>query len=125
MSKQVLIVEDDRPLRTFFRQVLSHADCEVTVTGSRVEAGREILEAEFDYLLIDIEVEDGNAMDLVAECCDANLNVIIITSNEEYFRECKALGVLAFVRKPLSGSGLIKLIHNINELDDPDVYVRA
>lgn len=124
MPKQVLIMEDDAALRTFFRQVLTHNDCTVATTATRIDALHYLMNDSFDYLLFDIEVEDGNALDLIGECCDKGLNVIVITSNEQYLAQCKRMGVLAFIRKPIAASDLIKLIYNIDDLDLPHMYIR-
>ena len=124
MSKNILIMEDDAALRRFFKQVLSHSNCEVTTASTRVDALHQIHNGNFDYLLFDIEVEDGNSLDLIQECCDAGKDVIIITANEQYLADCKSMGVLAFIRKPIAASDLIKLVNNIDDLDLPHMYVR-
>jgi DNA-binding NtrC family response regulator len=117
-------MEDDTALRSLFRQVLSHNNCEVSTTATRIDALHHIHNKNFDYLLFDIEVEDGNAMDLIAECCEQGQNVIVITANEQYLRQCKELGVMAFIRKPITASDLVKLIYNRDAVDLPHVYIR-
>jgi DNA-binding NtrC family response regulator len=124
MSKNVLIMEDDAALRKFFQQVLSHSNCAVATSSSRMDALHHIHNHQFDYLLFDIEVEDGNAMDLIAQCCNEGYNVIVITANDQYLAECKKIGVLAFIRKPIAASDLIKLVNNIDDLDLPHIYIR-
>lgn len=124
MSKNVLIMEDDAALRKFFKQVLSHNDCNVATVATRMDALHQIHNTDFDYLLFDIEVEDGNSLDLIQQCCDAGQDVIVITANEQYLAACKKMGVLAFIRKPIAASDLIKLINNIDELDLPYTYIR-
>jgi len=112
MPKHILIMEDDVPLRTFFHQVLTHNNCDVAATGSRMDALYYIHNHDFDYLLFDIEVEDGNALDVIRECCEQGQNVIVITANEQYLTQCREMGVLAFVRKPVTATELIQLINS-------------
>lgn len=124
MSKNILIMEDDVALRNFFTQVLTHSDCNVATSATRIDALHHIHNNNFDYLLFDIEVEDGNSLDLIAQCCDDGYNVIVITANEQYLADCKAMGVMAFIRKPIAASDLIKLVTNIDDLDLPHMYIR-
>lgn len=124
MSKNILIMEDDAALRRFFKQVLSHNDCKVAAVATRIDALHHIHNSNFDYLLFDIEVEDGNSLDLIQQCCEAGQDVIVITANEQYLADCRDMGVLAFIRKPIAASDLIKLVNNIDDLDLPHTYIR-
>jgi DNA-binding NtrC family response regulator len=124
MSKNVLIMEDDAALRKFFQQVLTHNNCAVATSATRIDALHHIHNNQFDYLLFDIEVEDGNALDLIGQCCNEGYNVIVITANDQYMNQCKQMGVLAFIRKPIAATDLIKLVTNIDDLDLPHMYIR-
>ncbi len=60
---RVLIVEDDADLRSELADFLGSSDYEVTAVGSVAEAEDELVNG-FDLLVLDINLPDGNGMDL-------------------------------------------------------------
>ena len=124
MQKRILVVEDDSALRFLFNSVLASGGCEVIEASSCASAIAAIeADPHFDFVLCDVELSDCAALDFIDQCCQWNLRTVVITANEEYFTACRDMGVLAFIRKPITARNLLQVVNNINELDMPDAYV--
>lgn len=61
--KRVLIVEDDEDLRSELADFLGSSNYQVTAVGSVTEAENALVN-EFDLLVLDINLPDGNGMEL-------------------------------------------------------------
>lgn len=125
MSQKILVVEDDAALRSLFQNIVDSMGYTVTDVSSRVAAMDSLAENEYLMMVCDIEVDDGNMLDVIEVCCEHGLDVAVITSNEEYLPECRDLGVLAFIRKPIAARDLMTLIRDIDQLDLPGAYIRG
>ena len=80
----ILLLEDDADLGRGVRMALQTPDRSVTLCGSLSEA-RKILEDKiFDLLILDINLPDGDATELLKEQKTANplVPVILLTAND-------------------------------------------
>lgn len=124
MQKRILVVEDDTALRFLFNNVLSSSGCQVTEADSCASAFAAIEQAgNFDFILCDVELTDCAALDLIDQCCKWNYRTVVISANEDYLNPCRDMGVLAFIRKPITARDLLQVVNNIDELDRPYAYV--
>ena len=124
MQKRILVIEDDSALRFLFNNVLTSSGCEVTEASS-CATGFAAIEAHryFDFVLCDVELSDCAALELIENCCKRNLTTVVISANDEYLSACREMGVLAFIRKPITARELLQVVDNINELDIPYAYI--
>ena len=63
MSRKVLIIDDEKPTRTFIRKMLESFDLNLSVyiDGENVASGIEAIEdIQPDIVLLDIQMPDGN-----------------------------------------------------------------
>ena len=123
MGKRILVIEDDLPLRNLFRGIVAAGGHTVYESSTREEAIDLISEKDVELLVCDIEVEDGVMLDVIEVCCNHNLDVIVITANEDYFTRCRDMGVLAFITKPVAAGDLMNLLNNIENVDIPGAYI--
>ena len=66
-SARVLVVDDDRAVRTALSVNLRKAECEVSLASSVSEALQLLRESPFDVLLTDVNMPDGSGMSLLEE----------------------------------------------------------
>lgn len=124
MQKRILVVEDDTALRFLFNNVLTSSGCQVTEADSCASAFAAIDQAgDFDFILCDVELTDCAALDLIDQCCKRNLTTVVISANDDYLNPCREMGVLAFIRKPITARDLLQVVNNIDELDRPYTYI--
>ena len=117
MTKQVLMIEDDHVLRRLFCDVLIHYDCEITEAATLAAASLYLEDCIFDFVLCDIHLREGNALQLVQQCLDYEMPVIIASSDDSYIKTLKHTGVLAFLVKPVHIPDLIEIVQNFDALE--------
>ncbi len=81
--KKLLIVEDDRALGNGLCMALKNPDMQLTLCHT-LSAGVEAMEKEtFDLLLLDLNLPDGNGLDLLRQIRQAStMPVILLTAND-------------------------------------------
>lgn len=82
--KSVLIIEDDRALGDGLCLALRDPELELTLCRSLSAARTAAAEKPFDLLLLDINLPDGNGLDLLRELRDASnpVPIILLTAND-------------------------------------------
>ena len=111
-----LIVEDVRAMRTYLRTMLQDEDVQIEEAGCLEEA-REVLRNTAsrspDFVVLDLELPDGNGLDLMADM-PLTTRVIALTAevNREIELQCHNAGCDAVVEK---GRKLPKLRGLVNE----------
>ena len=66
-GRRILIVEDDVPLRKRVFALLIQEDARVQAVGSIEDARKAVAETDFDQVLMDVNLPDGNGLDLLRE----------------------------------------------------------
>ena len=101
---RVLIVDDDPKIRMFFETVLEKMGCE-TLTAKRISEAKTLSnENNFDIVLLDLELPDGNGLDIMPDLVNlpSNPEIIIITGTGDVRGAEIAFknGAWDFVQKP-------------------------
>jgi len=121
MSKNILIVDDDRDLREFLQQALSAAGFQVQTADRGAIGLRMLLTEEFHLVLIDINMPEISGPNI----CRAlrkhektrDLPVVIVTatfhSPEQIIAAKNDYGVDDFLLKPFTGADLQKLLERV------------
>lgn len=109
----VLLVEDHAHTRSVLEMLLNRCGCQ-TVTAKSLKDGRARLkEMPFDIIVSDLNLPDGDGLDLVREAKQTyKLKVIAVTgraSNEECDQGLKA-GVDYYLTKPIDYQQLKKAL---------------
>lgn len=123
MQKQILLLEDHPSLRRLFRDILAYGGCEVTETSSCDVALEYVRNNYYDFIMADVELIGENSLEFIQTCCKWNLTVVVVSSNDDYLVQCRDMGVLAFIRKPISANNLLDLVNNINTAEIPNMYL--
>ena len=78
---RILIIDDDPKICLFFETLL-HKMGHTTVTANRIDEGKKLSQTNsFDLVLLDLELPDGNGLDIMPDLVAApsSSEVIIIT----------------------------------------------
>ncbi len=105
--KTILVVDDDESMRALVRLHLSNAGYEVKEAQDAVVAGRMLLEAAPDLLVIDAEMPYLSGIDLVAaliaDASAPSVPILFITAHEEYREKFDNMGVDYLIKPFLAG----------------------
>lgn len=104
MNARLLVVDDEQSIREFLRLLFEEQGYRVTAAGSVTEARERINRQDFDLILSDILMPDGNGLDLLREIRQAQPNTAVImmtayTSNKSAIEAMK-LGAFSYLSKP-------------------------
>ena len=102
---QILIVEDDPALSQGIRLALGQEGRQFVQAGTIGQAERELAERTFDLLILDLNLPDGNGLDLLSRLRDRSaLPVLILTANDLEMDQVTGLelGADDYVTKPFS-----------------------
>lgn len=102
--KHILIVEDDQSLNLGIRMALSgEAKCTACMTAR--EAKTALIKSEVDLIVLDINLPDGNGLDLLQSLRErSDVPVILLTANDLETDVVTGLSMGAddYVTKPFS-----------------------
>ncbi|HKE44374.1 MAG TPA: sigma-54 dependent transcriptional regulator [Steroidobacteraceae bacterium] len=125
MPKPVVLVVDDEPdIRELLSITLNRMELD-SKTAADVASAQKLLRAgHFDLCLTDMNLPDGNGLDLV-EWMQANVPLVpvaVITAhgNVESAVRALKLGAFDFVSKPLDLAGLRKLVSSAIKISSAD-----
>ncbi len=104
--KEILLLEDDADLGRGIKMALSTSDVSVTLCDT-LEKARNILDSKiFDLLILDVNLPDGNGIDLLKEEKEAHseIPVILLTANDMEIDVVTGLeaGADDYITKPFS-----------------------
>ena len=107
---RVLVVEDDASLRRTLERTLSERYREVRSCGTRAEAEVVLREWSPELLLLDVQLPDGDAFDVLREAArhDPAPTVIAMSgeARSDQSFELAKLGVRVYLPKPLSSEAI-------------------
>jgi DNA-binding response OmpR family regulator len=114
-GKKVLVVDDDASLRLLCRVNLELDGFRVLEAGSLAQAAAMLAEDEFDAVLLDLHLGDGDGRDLLASLGEERPPVALFTGSEVIGPELRSMAeevlskpfqldeLLSTVRKLVSG----------------------
>lgn len=109
-SVQILLVEDNIPVRAAIEQVLTHAQYRIVSAKTGEEALRWLHRGSFDLLLTDYKLPgiDGAELTRQAKARDPGMPVLVISGVPDPGLELSAIGAGAclFLRKPIGAQEL-------------------
>lgn len=126
-SKRALIVDDEPDIRELLEITLGRMDVDTMAAANLSEAHDLLAQEGFDFCLTDMNLPDGNGIDLVQHISNAHpqMPVAMITAhgNMESAVEALKAGAFDFVSKPLNLELLRKLVDtalNLKPLESKD-----
>jgi two-component system repressor protein LuxO len=116
MSDRVLLVEDTASLSMVYRSVLAKAGHGVACAFSLSEARTEIERVRPHVVLLDLQLPDGDGLDLLQTVRSdlPGTRVIVITANGSINRAVQAMraGAFDFLVKPFDEARLLSAVQN-------------
>lgn len=113
---KLLIVDDELDVREFAANFFRRRKIDVITAGSGKEA-LSLFEKENPHLiLLDIKMENMNGIETLKRLKekDKNVKVIMVTGKkpeeDKSFKQCKELGALDYIHKPLELDELEKIV---------------
>ena len=119
MSRKVLIIDDEKPTRTFIRKMLESFDLNLSIytDGENVESGIEAIEdIQPDIVLLDIQMPDGNGFDVLRQVKYKQFEVIFITAFQEFAVQAIKFSALDYILKPIDAEELHTAMTNALQL---------
>ncbi len=104
MKIATLVIDDDPDSRMIIRTYLSSncPDLVITGEGASVKAGRELIgQLDPDLLLLDIELPDGTAFEILENISEKKFEVIFITAYNTYAVQAFKMAAIDYLLKPL------------------------
>src|ERR1700736_40991 len=109
MSKRVLVIEDHSDTRNVLELLLKRCGCQVVTAKNAKDARARLGEMDFDVLVSDLNLPDGDGIDLIREAKQrCNLKAIAVTGRtgaEERERGLRA-GFDVYLTKPIDFQAL-------------------
>ncbi|NBH13504.1 DNA-binding response regulator [Lachnospiraceae bacterium] len=114
----ILLVEDDRSIVTNLTEFLQKEDFSITAVDGQRKALQTLEEsaAEFDLILLDVSLADGNGFAICrAAKSSTDLPVIFLTASGDEYSVVTGLDLGAddYISKPFRPRELVSRIHNI------------
>jgi two-component system LytT family response regulator len=113
-----IILEDDINSVRFVEEVIisNFPEVEILATIASVKEGKkQLLELQPDFVVLDINLSDGDAFDLLSEIENITFKILFITAHNKYAVEAFKFSALDFLLKPLSPKTLIASLNKIIE----------
>lgn len=110
---RVLVVDDEYSIRVTFEAFLLQAGCEVLCAKDQVQAQAFLESSPLDLVLLDIVLDGGSGMELLAKCKELQpaTPVVMITGRPslESAAACVRLGAFDYLRKPVEREELLRV----------------
>lgn len=109
----VIIVEDDRFVRKVTERILIKHFPEITIvgqSGSVTESLQLIREHQPHLIILDVQLEDGDAFELLQRIEVINFKVVFMSANQGYLEESMQFAAVDFIAKPFDEHELVLAI---------------
>ena len=81
--REILLLEDDTTLGRGIQLALQDPDVTIALTGTLSQAREMLAQKKFDLLILDVNLPDGSALDLLREVRQGGaVPVILLTAND-------------------------------------------
>jgi two-component system, LytTR family, response regulator len=122
---KVVIVEDDLFTRKVVEQILKKHFTEIIVvgqTGSVKEALGLIRELQPELVILDVQLEDGDAFELLQRLEVINFKIVFMSAYQGYMEESMQFAAVEFVAKPFDENELALAVDKAIEALSDSLY---
>ena len=113
---KILLVEDDGQIASYLGELLRAEGFDTQIAGSKKEAGECLLAQDFDLVLLDVSLPDGNGFSICAEVKrEYEIPVIFLTASGDEYSVVAGLDMGAddYIAKPFRPRELISRIRSV------------
>lgn len=119
MSKKILVIDDERPIRSTLKEILEYEKFKVDEAEDGKKGLDLALKNKYDIILCDIKMPEMDGIEvlekLVEEGCEAAIVMISGHGNVETAVEALKKGAYDFIEKPLDLNRILVTIRNAGE----------
>ena len=119
-APRILIVDDEPAVRAFFERTLSEDGYYVTAVGTARQGLRALSDGEFEVVVLDLSLPDGNGLDIMRQIRGEHPHLRILATSGfmvgDMPRIAEAAGASATLMKPTLPP---KLLNTVYRLLDP------
>lgn len=115
---KVVVIEDELRTRQAIINIIENECPELVVagSGSNVESGVSAINTHRpDILLIDVELSDGTAFDILRNINNHSSQIIFVTAHEEYALQAIKFSAFDYILKPFTTTELRNAVLNAKE----------
>ncbi|ASB49295.1 LytR/AlgR family response regulator transcription factor [Alkalitalea saponilacus] len=123
---KIMIVEDDLFTRRVVEVIIKNHFNEFVVsaaTGSIKEAHHLLERVRPDLLVLDIQLEDGNAFELLSQIPVIDFKIVFMSSYSSYMEQAVQFSAVDFIKKPFDESEFVqaldKALDSFNDREYP------
>jgi len=99
----ILIVEDHQPTASVLQRLLRASNHETSAVNTIADARRLIHSQQFDLVITDLHLVDGNILPFMPELLERQRCIIAVTGSHLLDpHDCKQFGFTACLRKPIA-----------------------
>lgn len=113
---KILLVEDDSQIAAYLGELLRAEGFDTQIAGSKKEAGECLLAQDFDLVLLDVSLPDGNGFSICAEVKrEYEIPVVFLTASGDEYSVVAGLDMGAddYIAKPFRPRELISRIRSV------------
>lgn len=113
---KILLVEDDSQIAAYLGELLRAEGFDTQIAGSKKEAGECLLAQDFDLVLFDVSLPDGNGFSICAEVKrEYEIPVVFLTASGDEYSVVAGLDMGAddYIAKPFRPRELISRIRSV------------
>lgn len=115
MDGTVIVADDDRTIRTVLSQALTRAGCRVRATGTISTLWRWVEEGEGDIIVTDVNMPDGDALDILPAIRKRrpDLPIIVMSAQNTVMTAIRATesGAYEYLPKPFDLKDLLSTVN--------------
>ncbi len=126
-THKILIAEDDKVTQRVCVQIVEQHFPEIEVVGAVstvAEAYPIVLSQKPDLLLLDIQLEDGNAFDLLGRIETYDFKVIFMSAFQGYLEESIRFSAVGFLSKPFDMSDFVMAVDKAMAVINTNDYMQ-
>ena len=113
---KILLVEDDGQIASYLGELLRAEGFDTQIAGSKKEASECLLAQDFDLVLLDVSLPDGNGFSICAEVKrEYEIPVVFLTASGDEYSVVAGLDMGAddYIAKPFRPRELISRIRSV------------
>lgn len=113
---KILLVEDDGQIASYLGELLRAEGFDTQIAGCKKEAGECLLAQDFDLVLLDVSLPDGNGFSICAEVKrEYEIPVVFLTASGDEYSVVAGLDMGAddYIAKPFRPRELISRIRSV------------
>lgn len=119
---RTLIIEDEPAIRKELQWLVSQEDAlKLEAMASSVQESLQILKTvEIDLILMDIQLTDGTAFDILNQIEETSFQIIFITAYNHFAIKAIKYGALDYLLKPIDNDEFVAAIQKIKKVKQTD-----